>query len=100
MCLYLGCSRSLHNESPANRPGFKRADEITRWVVPGVNTNFVRGKLGEPSGIDQFSDGKERWNYVVEPTPATGDMAGTQIIGATLVFTNGQLERSGWIYLQ
>ena len=68
--------------------------ELGRRLVPGMSTNDIFAKFGEPMSVDTLGEGRTEWRYGLSGFPADDDMKGTYVMAVNITVTNGHL--AGW----
>ena len=94
-----GGKRSLAKDFATNtHSDIQSTAELRRRLVPGMPTNDIVVKFGEPLWAEPLGEGKTEWCYGLSGFPADDDMKGTYVIAVHITMTNGHLARWACAY--
>jgi hypothetical protein len=85
---------SLHE----GRADIRSVAALRMILVPGMTTNEILAKLGEPDR-EENTTRRVIWRYQLPAFPADEPMQGTHVIGVAIGLTNGHLAEWGCAYL-
>lgn len=87
------------NRSRANlHPEIHSTAELRQKLVPGISTNELVAKFGDPAFAVDLGQGTSMWMYSLSGFPADDDMKGTIVTDASITITNGHLESVAFGY--
>jgi len=73
-------------------------NDLKGILLPGMKTNEIASKLGQPVWILPLAEGEERWQYSVRPFPVGDAVPDTLVVSVALDITNGHLAYMAYGY--
>ncbi len=91
-----GRQRDSTRETP--QPTIRSTKTLKELLVPGMSTNEIVARFGQPCWTLDSGGAVERWHYSLPVFPADDEMEGNYVDGFLVTITNGHLAHWGCSY--